>query len=62
MGGREGKVADWGVEGRVGGCEESAKRKREARWEVRFLVEGGVVGRAKCVDFGVEGVEGAGVW
>lgn len=56
----EGKVVDFGVAGREGGCEESAKRKRDARLLARLL--GGVsAARAKCVERGVEGREGAGV-
>lgn len=55
------KVADLGVDGSEGGCEESAKRKRDVRLLPRLL--GGVsAARRKCVERGVEGSEGAGVW
>lgn len=55
------EVGSVGVGGREGGCEDSAKRKREARREKRVLFARGVEGaegRAKCADFGVVGVEG----
>jgi len=56
----EEEVGNVGVGGREGGCEDSAKRKREARREKRVLFARGVEGaegRAKCADFGVVGAE-----
>lgn len=54
------KCEDLGVGGREGGWEESAKRKRDALRLARLL--GGVsAARAKWVERGVEGSEGAGV-
>lgn len=56
------KDVERGVEGAVGGCEDRPNRKREARWEKRFVFwdeREGDGGRLKCADLGVLG-EGEG--
>lgn len=49
------KCVDLGVGGREGGCEERAKRKREALLLARLLDGGVSAARAKCVEWGVDG-------
>lgn len=54
-----GKCVERGVGGSEGGCDVSARLKREVRREVRF--EGGVEScKGKCAVLGVEGRAGRG--